>query len=117
VLNRIDAVGVTSACRSRPRSHKRFSPIVPKSSSGKHRTALGASYEVIRKQRGPLPDLPARRHDLSQKDLKSATIQAAPCNKESQADFGPVQMRLWVSDQARNPNQHAKECQHEGHQA
>ncbi len=40
-----------------------------------------------------------------------------PCNEESQAEFGPVQMGFWVSDQARNPNQRAKECQHEGHQA
>ena len=40
-----------------------------------------------------------------------------PCNEESQAEFGPVQMGFWVSDQARNPNQQTKECQHEGHQA
>ena len=41
----------------------------------------------------------------------------SPCNKKSQAEFGPVQMRFWVGDQAGNPNQDAKECQHDGHQA
>jgi hypothetical protein len=40
-----------------------------------------------------------------------------PCNEESQAEFGPVQMGFRVSDQARNANQHTKECQHESHQA
>ena len=39
-----------------------------------------------------------------------------PCNKESQAEFGPVQMRLWACDQARNPNHHTKQCEHERHQ-
>jgi hypothetical protein len=41
----------------------------------------------------------------------------SPCNKESQDAFGPVEMRLRVSDQVRNPNHYAKECQHERHQA
>jgi len=33
---------------------------------------------VIRKQRWRFPHFPARKHDLDQKDLKTATIQAAP---------------------------------------
>jgi hypothetical protein len=40
-----------------------------------------------------------------------------PCNKQVQAEFGSVQMCFWVSDQERNPNQHTKEYEHEGHQA
>ena len=48
-------------------------------------------------------------HRLHQKDPKSATIQAAPAMTEGQREFGPVHMRLWVSDQDRDPNQHTKE--------
>ena len=40
----------------------------------------------------------------------------SPCNKESQGAFGPVEMPFWTSDHVRNPNQYAKECQHERHQ-
>ena len=47
-------------------------------------------------------------------------ISHHPCGpryKESQGEFGPVQVRLRVSDQAGNPNQKTKECQHDGQQA
>jgi hypothetical protein len=46
---------------------------------------------VIQKQRWRLRDCPARKRRLTQKDLKSATIHAAP----SQDALGPVEMRLW----------------------
>ena len=42
---------------------------------------------------------------------------SSPGNKASQAEFRPVQMCFWVSDQAWNPNQDPKECEHQGHQA
>ena len=70
---------------------------------------------VNRKQRWRLPDR-RRKHPKSERPQISHH-PGGPCNEESQAEFGPVQMRFWVSDQTRNPDQHTKECQHEGHQA
>src|SRR5580704_12127995 len=58
------------------------------------------------------------RFDLLESEtLQLSTHPDGSGNEESQSEFGPVQMGFWVSDQPRNPNQHAKECQHEGHQA
>src|SRR5579859_427227 len=66
--------------------------------------------------------LAVERLSGAQTPLKSERPQIShhpdgPCNEERQAEFGPVQMGFRVSDKARNPNQHTKECQHEGHQA
>lgn len=40
----------------------------------------------------------------------------SPCNKEVKGAFGPGEMRLWLGDEPRKPNQYAKKRQHEGHQ-
>src|ERR1700722_15011742 len=80
-------------------------------------SSLPITHEVNRKQTPAVA-----RSSGAQTSSKSERPQIShhpggPCNEESQAEFGPVQMGVWVSDQARNPNQHTKEHQHEGRQA
>src|ERR1700722_10488150 len=80
-------------------------------------SSLPITHEVNRKQTPAVA-----RSSGAQTSSKSERPQIShhpggPCNEESQAEFGPVQMAFWGSDQARHPNQHTKECQHEGHQA
>ena len=58
----------------------------------------------------------AREQRPKSERLQISHHPGSPSNKESQGAFGPVEMRFWVSDQVRNPNQDAKECQHERHQ-
>src|SRR5580704_10361756 len=70
-----------------------------------------------RRNRTPTTTPAVARFSGVQRRLKSERLQVShhpvgPCHKESQGEFGPVQMRLWASDQARYPNHHAKECEH-----
>lgn len=76
-----------------------------------------ATHEVNRRQRWRLHDQSGAQTPPKSERLQISHHPDRPCKEESQAEFGPVQMGFWVSDQARNPNQHSKERQHECHQA
>jgi len=71
---------------------------------------------VIRKQLWRLPEEAAHKHRPKSERSQISHHPGGPCNQESQHALGPIEMRLWVSDQLRNPHQHAKDGQHKRHQ-